>query len=84
MPFEQSSGVRATPVMANAVTPQSRSAMFRGVPSKTDIVILSTIASLGRDAISGTSLIGPPPTGRALTLVTGATFVLESGRLSRR
>jgi hypothetical protein len=39
----------------NAVTPQPRSAMFSGVPSKADIVILSTIASLDSGAISGTS-----------------------------
>jgi hypothetical protein len=45
----------ATPTIANAVTPQSRSAMFSGVPSNADIVILSMTASLGRGAISGRS-----------------------------
>src|SRR5262245_22951759 len=45
----------ATPTITTVVTPQSRSAMSRGVPSNADIVILSKTASVARGASSGAS-----------------------------
>ena len=44
----------ATPTIAKAFTPASRSTMSSGVPSNADIVILSKIASEGRGTSSGT------------------------------